>query len=96
MIDTVRALSRQLMVEWLDSNYVAVETGLGDLTALRYAVPYEQLFTEIWHYLFGLANRELVQSGQFADPYEDERVSKGMIPFAFETAVLGIQGDGGR
>jgi hypothetical protein len=88
MIDAARALSRQLIDDWLDRNDSAVETSLRELTALRYAVPYEQLFTEIWHYLFGLTNRGLVQSGHFADPYAGERLSQGMIPFAFDTEVM--------
>jgi len=88
MIDAVRALCWQLMDVWLDDNSAAVKDGLGGLNAIQHGVPYEQLFTEIWHYLFGMTNKALVESGHFADPYADERLFKGMMPFAFDTEIL--------
>jgi hypothetical protein len=83
MIDAARELSWLLMDEWLDLNYSTLEERLDRLTAQKYGIPYRQLFTEIWHYLFGLTNKALVASGHFADPYAEERVSKGMFPFVF-------------
>jgi hypothetical protein len=91
MIDAARSLSWQLMNNWLDVNYSSVEASLGELTAIKYGVPYKQLYTEIWHYIFGLANKALVQSGHFANPYVEERLSKAIIPFAFDTEVLGVR-----
>jgi hypothetical protein len=91
MTDAARALSWQLMDDWLDRNGAAVEDSLGELTAIRYGVPYKQLFTQIWHYLFGLANKALVESGHFADPYAEERLAKAIVPFAFDQELLDLQ-----
>ena len=91
MIDAARSLSWQLMHNWLDLNYSTVEASLGELTAIKYGVPYKQLYTEIWHYIFGLANKALVQSGHFANPYAEKRLSKAIIPFAFDTEVLDVR-----
>ena len=88
MIDAARALSWQMMSDWLDANAANTEADLGELTAIKYGVPYGQLFTEIWHYLFGLTNRALVESGHFADPYAEERLAKAIVPFAFDTRVF--------
>ncbi len=88
MTDAARELSWLLMDEWLDLNYSTVQARLELLTARKYGVPYRQLFTEIWHYLFGLTNRALVASGHFADPYAEERIGKGMIPFVFDADLL--------
>jgi hypothetical protein len=88
MVDAVRAMGRQVMDAWLEQNGAAVKDSLGGLNAIRFGVAYQQLFTEIWHYLFGMANRSLVESGHFADPYTDGRLSKGMIPFAFDVELL--------
>jgi hypothetical protein len=88
MLDAVRALSRELMEKWLDQHGNAVQDSLADLNGLRYGIPYRQLFTEIWHYLFGMANRELVRSGHFADPYAEDRLYRGMIPFAFDADLM--------
>ena len=91
MLDATRALGWQLMNEWLDLNYSKVQAELDQLTARQYDVPYEQLFTQIWHYLFGLANKSLVASGHFADPYGEERISKGMFPFVFKADLLDLR-----
>ena len=89
MLDAVRAASREMMEDWLDANYEGMRGKLAELTASRYGVPYEQLFTQIWHYLFGMANRSLVESGHFADPYAEARVSKAFVPFVFEVDAFG-------
>jgi hypothetical protein len=68
-----------------------LQADLRDLTSLQYGVPYEHLFTEVWHYLFGQTNRALVRSGHFADPYAADRVSKGIIPFAMHTDLLDLK-----
>jgi hypothetical protein len=91
MTDAVRALGWQIMDDWLDNNAASVKDSLQQLNAIQFGVPYRQLFTEIWHYLFGMANRSLVESGHFADPYADERLSKGMIPFAFDAELLQLK-----
>jgi hypothetical protein len=91
MIDAARELSWRLMDEWLDLNYSTVQAHLDRLTARKYGVPYRQLFTEIWHYLFGLANKALVASGHFADPYAEDRMSKGMLPFVFSADLLELR-----
>ena len=43
-------------------------------------LPFETVYTEVWHFIFGIANRVLVEEGLFADPYAEERKSKGFIP----------------
>lgn len=91
MIDAARELSGLLMEEWLDLNGATVEAKLEGLTARKYGVPYRQLFTQIWHYLFGLTNKALVASGHFADPYAEGRVGKGMIPFVFNADLLELR-----
>lgn len=67
------------------------EARLAQLTARKYGIPYRQLFAEIWHYLFGLTNKALVASGHFADPYAEERISKGMFPFVFNADLLELR-----
>lgn len=88
MLDAARELGWQLMDDWLDLNYSMVEAELDALTARKYGIPYRQLYTQIWHYVFGLANKALVESGHFADPYAEERVSKGMFPFVFDADLI--------
>lgn len=90
-VDAVRELSRRTISDWLARNHARLQADLRDLTSLQHGVPYEQLFTEVWHYLFGQTNRALVRSGHFADPYAADRVSKGIIPFAMHTDLLDLK-----
>lgn len=92
MLDAALKLSNQIMVGWLDDNYDRVKADLGGLTAIRHGVPYEDLYTQIWHYTFGLVNRELVRTGFFQDPYDEARASQGFIPFAFLVSIYADEG----
>lgn len=93
MIDAARVLSRRIMAGWLDRNFLSIQDSLRDLAVLRYGVPYRQLFTEVWHFIFGLTNRALVEGGQFADPYAADHLSKGVVPFVIVTAALGSEAE---
>jgi hypothetical protein len=88
MVKELRRLGREVMVKWLDEHYKALSQQLNDLTPMRYGVPLSEGFYMVWHYLFGLANRELVAAGLFADPYDDSRIFKGFIPAVYFLHVL--------
>jgi hypothetical protein len=55
---------------------------------MRYGVPLADGFYWIWHYLFGVANRELVAAGLLADPYASDRQFKGFIPAVYQLSVV--------
>lgn len=79
----IRALLRQgreIITEWHEKNYEHLEENLQNLTPLRFGVPYPTVYTEVWHFVFGVANRSLVEEGLFADPYGDDRPIKGFFP----------------
>lgn len=73
-------LSREIMQGWLTRNFEPIKSKLGNITPLRYGVPYAQVFTQIWHYIFGTTNRILAERGLLTDPYEPHRKYKGFIP----------------
>jgi hypothetical protein len=54
---------------------------------LPVAVPFTESFTMVWHYIFGITNRRLVEAGLFADPYNEKRKFKGFIPLVYKTMV---------
>lgn len=60
---------------------------LGIATALRQGVPFECLFTQIWHELFGLATRQLVRSGILFDPAGRLVRYKGSYPTIWRRAL---------
>jgi len=68
------------MTRWHEENYDRIVAALADLTPIRNGVPFERVYTEIWHFIFGIANRHLVEAGLFADPYSGNRRHQGFLP----------------
>ena len=83
MIKKLRRLGRDVMLEWLDERYEMLAQELGNLTPQRYGVPLKDGFYTIWHYILGIANRELAAEGLLADPYDSGRDYKGFIPAVY-------------
>lgn len=87
MMDDVLRISRQVFSDWLAANYKPIREDLATITPLRYGVPYDEVFTQVWHYLFGIANRRLVENGFFADPYAPARKFKGFVPAVWNPSL---------
>lgn len=79
------ALGREIMIAWHDANYATIQDRLSGLTPIQNGVPFERVYTEVWHFVFGLANRTLVEKGFFADPYE--RRHRGFLPAIWNNGI---------
>ena len=80
-------LGREIMLGWHEEHYESVRDSLSDLTPLRNGVPFERVYTEIWHFVFGFANRILVEEGLFADPYDEGRRYPGFLPLVWDASL---------
>ena len=87
MMDDVLRISRQIFSDWLAANYEPIREDLAGITPLRYGVPYDEVFTQVWHYLFGIANKRLVENGLLADPYAPDRKFKGFVPAVWDRSL---------
>lgn len=87
-VSELRRLGRAIMEGWLADRHDALRQALADLTAVRQGVPLADNFYQIWHYLFAVANRTLVESGFFADPYAPGRTYPGYIPAVYRLSVV--------
>ena len=87
-VSDLRRLGRAIMERWLAERYDSLRQALADVTAVRQGVPLADNFYEIWHYLFAVANRTLVESGFLADPYAPDRKYKGYIPAVYRLSVV--------
>lgn len=90
LLDRVLALNREILARWLTGVSPEMRRDLGTLTAMRHRVPYESLFTQIWHELFGLTTRELVRSGFLFDPAGPEARYKGSYPTLWRHALYDL------
>jgi hypothetical protein len=88
MIRQLRNIGRGIMTSWLKENYSKIKVELSTTAPTRNGVPYEEGFTMIWHFLFGMANDQLVRAGLFADPYAQERTHRGYIPVVFDADAM--------
>lgn len=58
-----------VVLDWFAENHRSLEEDLAGITPMRHGVPFAEVMTQLWHYIFGLTNRALVRAGLFADPY---------------------------
>jgi len=72
--------AREVMAAWHEANYETLRERLSDLTPGRNGVPLERVYTEVWHFVFAIADRTLVERGFFADPYDESRAFEGFLP----------------
>lgn len=86
-VQNIRKIGGEELERWLEFGYPQLQKELMDLAPFRYGVPQCDLFYEIWHDIFGAANRMLVESGLFADPYSDYYGAKGIIPVVFDDSL---------
>jgi len=87
MLEDVRARGRRIMRDWLRENYAPLRDRLGELRSVRAGVPYDVVFTQIWHDLFGWANYHLVQDGFLYDPYGPNAEWVSFAPFVWEASL---------
>jgi hypothetical protein len=87
LVREIVALGREIMITWHEANYAAIRERLADLTPTRNGVPFERVYTEVWHFIFGIANRTLVDQGFFADPYSSERRHRGFLPVIWKNGI---------
>lgn len=85
MIGQVKKIGRGIITSWLKAHYDDIKKELNTTTPVLNGVPYEEGFTMIWHFIFGITNRELVKAGMFADPYAETRKQKGFIPAVYNS-----------
>ena len=88
MIDEVLTRSGEILVDWLPEHMDELQERLGNLTPLKYGLTFQDIFSQIWHYLFGLANQHMVKAGFFADPYDPKRQYQGFIPVVWHPDVM--------
>lgn len=80
LVQAALSAARGIMLSWHERNYQSLRRRLSGITPLRNRVPFERVYTEVWHYVFGIANRTLVEAGFLADPYGPDRRHQGFLP----------------
>jgi len=87
MVTGLLRIGHEVMQSWLAANYEPFHESVQEITPVRQRVPYQQTFDQLWHYLFGIANEKLVESGLFSDPYASGRRPQGNIAFVYKDGL---------
>jgi hypothetical protein len=87
MIDRTIELSRRIMRTWLAAHDGELRRDLSSLTGIRAGLPFEALFTQVWHEIFGEVTRELISSKLVANPYAPAARSKGSFSAVWRTSL---------
>jgi hypothetical protein len=69
IVEKTIGLSREVMRAWFEKRVPELRRDLGDLTAVRAGLPFEAVFTQVWHEIFGDVTRDLARSGFIATAY---------------------------
>jgi len=87
LVHAVNAKGGAIFKTWLAKNAPEIRKQLTGLSALQAGVSYEELFTQIYHHIFGRANLELARRGFVSDPYGPETPFTGFIPFVWDASL---------
>jgi hypothetical protein len=87
MVEAGLALSARIIEQWLTDCFPRMRSDLGSLTSIRQGVPFESLFTQIWHEFFGRTTRDLVRSGLLFDPAGPEVKDKLSYPLLWRWSL---------
>ncbi len=83
IVEAIKPIIPELR-KWVDTKMPTLEEKLKPIRPLQNGVPFEEVFTQVWHVVFGLTNKYLTEAGMFYDTYED---GKGYLPALFKDDV---------
>ena len=77
IVDEALALNRKVLRSWLEWRGPWLRRELSGLTAIRAGLSFEEVFTQVWHEIFGATTRELARGGIIASAREKGARSPG-------------------
>jgi len=77
MLEKTLALSRSVLRAWLAAREPELRREMSGLTAIRAGLSFEEIFTQVWHEIFGATTRALARDGMIASAYGGKARSKG-------------------
>lgn len=90
MVDEARKLGHEILTHWLNGNYGKIKRDLAELDVSKAGVDFTQTFSEVWHYVFGSATKELALRGFYTDPREAGRTHVGFVPVVFQADLVAM------
>ncbi|MGM0404701.1 MAG: hypothetical protein ACQEQM_00990 [Thermoplasmatota archaeon] len=83
IVEAIKPIIPELR-KWVDTKIPTLEEKLKPARPLQNGVPFEEVFIQVWHVVFGLTNKYLTEAGMFYDTYEE---GKGYMPALFKGKI---------
>jgi hypothetical protein len=87
LVDSTLAIGRAVLTDWLERHNPELRRELAGLSPMKNGLPFELVFSEVWHYLFGFATKALAESGFVLDPRGPGRADKGYVPLVWANSL---------
>ncbi|HAA85707.1 MAG TPA: hypothetical protein DCE14_05055 [Kosmotogaceae bacterium] len=75
-------------IEWAKNRSASFRKDFKDLTSVRAGVDFREVMIQVWHYIFGHANKHLTEDQRFFDPYSNESSFRGYLPVIHESGCF--------
>ena len=73
-----------IIKDWLIENSNNLKKVFKNLTPVRFGVDFKEVLIQVWHYIFGHANKHLSRNGYFFNPYSSDSDFDGFLPVVYE------------
>lgn len=90
LVDETLNLGREILTDWLEANYETMERDLSGLSPMRNGLPFQLVFSEVWHDVFGFTSKILAERGFYADPYADDAF-EGFVPIIWALLLYPLE-----
>lgn len=87
MVKAVLELGREILTNWLSRNIGPMQDSLRDLTPLQNGLPFNVVFGEVWHHVFGFATSSLAEQGFYVNPRAADWPYPGYVPLVWATTL---------
>ena len=70
IISKINKRTSKIVCDFLDQNYLEIKNALSKIRPVLNKVPFEEVFVDVWHKIFGYCNMFLAEEGFMYDPPE--------------------------
>jgi hypothetical protein len=87
LVDSALALGQRLLTPWLTANVPRMQAQLAGISPVKNGLPFSLAFSEMWHYVFGVATRQLASRHFYTDPRASGSTHPGFVPFVWDRTL---------
>lgn len=87
LVEGILSLGRRILDGWLRESYPGMQADLAGLSPMKNGLPFQLVFSEVWHDVFGFATKVLAERGFYRDPRREGYAYDGYVPLVWESSL---------